>query len=95
MSNRDFRSVHTASVLNGALVLFMEGSEEAAIEKKQSIKKKKKKERKEESSVGTDAGEKLPCWESIASVRWCFSVKSQTAKHATSDYWQDVLSKCI
>ena len=46
MSNRDFRSVHTASVLNGALVLFMEGSEEAAIEKKQSIKKKKKKERK-------------------------------------------------
>ena len=43
MSNRDFRSVNTASVLNGALVLFMEGSEEAAIEKKQSIKKKKKK----------------------------------------------------
>ena len=49
MSNRDFRSVNTASVLNGALVLFMEGSEEAAIEKKQSIKKKKKKkERKKE-----------------------------------------------
>ena len=47
MSNRDFRSVNTASVLNGALVLFMEGSEEAAIEKKQSNKqKKKKKERK-------------------------------------------------
>ena len=46
MSSRDFRSVHAASVLNGPLVLFMEGSEEAAIEKKQSIKKKKKKERK-------------------------------------------------
>lgn len=66
MSSRDFRSVHAASVLNGPLVLFMEGSEEAAIEKKQSIKKK---ERKEESSVGTDAGEKMPCWESTASVR--------------------------
>ena len=68
MSNRDLRSVHAASVLNGPLVLFMEGSEEAAIEKKQSIKKKKK-ERKEESSVGTDAREKMPCWESTASVR--------------------------
>ena len=45
MSNRDFRSVNTASVLNGALVLFMEGSEEAAIEKKQSIKKKKKRKK--------------------------------------------------
>ena len=93
MSSRDFRSVHAASVLNGPLVLFTEGREAAAIEKKQSIKKKKK--RKEESSVGTDAGEKLPCWESTALVRWCFSFKSQTAKHATSNYWQDVLSKCI
>ena len=69
MSSRDFRSVHAASVLNGSLVLFMEGSEEVAIEKKQSIRKKKKKERKEESSVGTDAREKMPCWESTASVR--------------------------
>ena len=68
MSNRDLRSVHAASVLNGPLVLFMEGSEESDIEKKQSIKKKKK-ERKEESSVGTDAREKMPCWESTASVR--------------------------
>ena len=93
MSNRDFRSVHAASVLNSPLVLFMEGSEEASIEKKAEYKKKKK--RKEESSVGTDAGEKMPCWESTASVRWCFSVKSQTAKHATSNYRQDVLSKCI
>ena len=68
-------------------------------EKQQLLRKsrvsKKKKKRKEESSVGTDAGEKMPCWESTALVRWCFSFKSQTAKHATSNYWQDVLSKCI
>ena len=51
MSNRDFRSVNTASVLNGALVLFMEGSEEAAIEKKQSIKKKKKKKKERKKAV--------------------------------------------
>ena len=47
-------------------------------EKQQLLRKSrvsKKKKRKEESSVGTDAGEKMPCWESTALVRWCFSFK--------------------
>ena len=56
MSNRDFRSVNTASVLNGALVLFMEGSEEAAIEKKQSIKKKKKKKERKKAVLAQMQG---------------------------------------
>ena len=51
MSNRDLRSVHAASVLNGPLVLFMEGIEEAAIDKKQSIKKKKKRKKERKKAV--------------------------------------------
>lgn len=69
------------------------GRKRRHIEKKRSTKKKKKTQTV--LAQKHEKRKKKACWESTASVRWCFFLWSHRQLSSALNCWQGVLSNCI